>query len=182
MIIVELEGKEYQMPSGWEDVNLELFEKIAAHSGLLQEYKSKFQYSIEMIALLTGAPIEQLLRITRASFEELSSKLEWATGEIKPTGIREWTIGGDDWIAVKDLNSLNMGDVVSIELMIANSDSVNLLGNILPMLIRRVKTIERGGEIIKVPGDFNADEYEEVKALFRKELSVADVNELKVFF
>jgi hypothetical protein len=182
MIIIELEGKEYKMPESWIEVNLELFEKLATHANLLADYKSKFQYSVEMIAILTGAPVGDLMRMTRGSFEELSTKVEWATDEVTSTGIREWIIDGEEWMAVKDLNSLNMGDIVSVELMIQNSDSVTLLGNILPILIRRVKSIERGGKTIKVPDDFNADDYDEIKKLFKKNLSVADVMELRVFF
>jgi hypothetical protein len=120
--------------------------------------------------------------MTRGSFEQLSNLVGWASENVVPNGIREWTIDGEEWMSVKNLDSLNMGDVVSLEIMIANSNPHDLLTNILPILIRRVKLVQKGGQTCKIPSDFNADEYNEIKELFKKNLMVSDVSELKDFF
>ena len=181
-LIVELEGKEYKMPEGWHEVNLDMFEKIIKHIGLLSEYKSQYQYSVEMLAILIGCSYDDLKKMTRGSFEELSNLVGWASENVVPNGIREWTIDGEEWMSVKNLDSLNMGDVVSLEIMIANSNPHDLLTNILPILIRRVKLVQKGGQTCKIPSDFNADEYNEIKELFKKNLMVSDVSELRDFF
>lgn len=183
MITIELEGKFYEMPSDWNEVNIEMFEKIVKHIGILSEYKSQYQYAIELFSILTKCPIDDLKRMTKGSFEELSKAITWTSGEIKSTGIKRWNINGDDYIAIEKLNDLEMGDVVSLELIISNSNSHELLTNILPILIRKVKVITKSnGEIREIPGDFEADRYDELKELFRINLKVADVNELKDFF
>lgn len=182
MIIIELEGKEYKMPEGWNEVNLEMFEKIIKHIGLLSEYKSQYQYSIEMLAILIGCPYDDLKKMTRGSFEELSNLVHWASENVVSTGVREWNINGEEWMAVKNLDSLNMGDVVSLEIMIANSNPDDLLTNVLPILIRRVKLVQKNGEVCKTPSDFDADEYNEIRELFKKNLMVSDVSELRDFF
>lgn len=183
MIIIEIDGKEWNLPSGWEEVNIEMFEKIVYQSNILNEYKSNQEFALDMFSVLTGAPKEDLTRLTRKSFELLSDKTDWVREEIKPSKKRIWEIDGVEYIAVEDLSSLSMGESISLELMINNSTPETLLTNILPILIRRVKTIEKAtGEIKKVPDAFDDKEYNELKELFKKNLNVADVYELKDFF
>jgi hypothetical protein len=183
MIIIELEGKEYSMPENWNEVNLEMFEKLIKHFGILSEYKSQFLYAIELFSILTGADVEDLSKMTKGSFEVLSKQVSWASQDIPTTGVREWVIDGEEWMAIKDMDSLEMGEVVSLELTIANSKDYELLTNVLPILVRRVKKITKpNGEIKKVPERFDADNYQEIRELFRKNMMVGDVNELKSFF
>jgi hypothetical protein len=182
MITIELEGKEYDMPEGWNEVSIAMFEDLARHFGLLAEYKSQYQYAIELFAILTGAPQDDLSRMTKSSFETLAQKIEWTQADVEPTGVKTWTIDGIDYMVIKNLDSLEMGEVVSLELCIANSKTWELLTNMLPILIRKVKKVEKDGEVKLVPERFDADNYETTKQLFRKHLCVADVNELKSFF
>jgi len=183
MNVIELEGVEYNLPEGWNEINVEKFEKLMQHFSILSDYKSQYQYAIELFAILLGAPIDVLSKITRGSFEILSEKIKWSNAEITPTGIREWNIDGQDYIAIKDLNSLEMGEMVSLELQIANSPNWEILTNILPILIRRVKSVSLpNGDIKKVPEKFDASSYEETKQLFRKIMMVSDVSELRSFF
>jgi hypothetical protein len=182
MIIIELEGVEYQMPQSWEEVTLEMFEKIVDLAAVFVDYKSRYQYSIEMLSILTGAPQEGLSKMTKKSFEELATACEWASTEVINTRKMEYVIDGEEYMAIQNLDSLEMGDMVSMELLIGNTEVSKLLTNLLPILIRRVKVINRGGKEVKVPGPFVAEEYEETKEIFRKNLSVADVNHLKDFF
>jgi hypothetical protein len=180
---IELEGTEYKLPQGWSEINIEKFEKLVKHFSILSEYKSQFQYAIELFAILLDAPIDNLSKITRGSFEILADKVKWSDGEIKATGIKEWTIEGQNYMVIKDLNSLEMGDMVSLELQITNSQNWELLTNILPILVRKVKVITlANGDTKNVPDKFDANNYEETKQLFRKHLMVADVNELRDFF
>lgn len=183
MIIIELEGKEYKMPSGWNEVNVGMFEKVMKHAGILSEYKSQVQYAIEMFSILTGAPVEDLNKMTRTSFEELSKSIEWVNHEVQPSNRKEWTFDGIDYMAVENLNKLTMGDTVSLELMINESNEENILSNILPILIRKVKEVKvSGGLTKKVHADFDADEYNELRKLFSENLMVDDVIDLKSVF
>lgn len=183
MVTIELDGREYKMPEGWHEINVLKFEKLIKHFGLLAEFKSQYQYAIELFAILCEAPYDDLKRITRGSFETLAKRIEWTSGDIPPTGVKRFTIKGVEYMTIRDLNALEMGDVVSLELQIKNSPTWEILTNILPILIRKVKRVERAdGTIEEGPEDFDAERYEETKDLFRQELMVADVNELKSFF
>ena len=65
------------MPQGWNDINIEKFEKLVKHFSILSDYKSQFQYAIELFAILLDAPIDNLSKITRGSFEILGEKVKY---------------------------------------------------------------------------------------------------------
>lgn len=183
MVIIELEGEEYNMPSGWDEVNIDMFEKIVHLSTGLSKYKSEIEFSIDMMALLTGAEKESLMKMTRKSFETLNGRLSWVNTEVKPSKKKIFTIDGEEFMPIENLNELSMGESISLEITIKDSNEANILTNILPILIRRVKLVERtNGKRKKVPASFNAEEYEELKELFKNNLTVPDVIELKAFF
>lgn len=181
MIIIELEGKEYTMPSSWEEVNLKKFEDIMGQLSVFSEYKSQNQYALDLIQILTEAPKEQLVNMTRASFTELSNSIKWINEPIKTDRKNTFTINGEEYMAVENLNALSMGDTVSLEILINDSKGTLEL-NILPILIRKTKEIIKNGQVVKVPGEFDADNYEETRELFKKHLNITEVLWIKDFF
>ena len=183
MIIVEINNKEYNLPQSWSEVNIEMFEKIMKQASILSTYKSQVLYSLEMFSILCGAPIEDLKEMNRESFDKMGELCDWVNDNIEPSGVDTWTIEGVEYKAVSNLNSLNMGDNISLEMMINESDEANILANILPILIRKTKdVVKEDGTKKKVLADFDADNYSETRELFKKNLNVADVFQLKSFF
>lgn len=182
MISVEINGNEYDLPEGWNEVSVERFEKIMRHSLFLKEYKSQTLFALEMFAILLGAPIEDIKKLNKESFEVLTEKCAWANEEIKGSNKEEFHIGDDVYIKIKDFNSLSMGDAVSLEIMMAESKSEEVLGNILPVLIRKAKPVVKNGETKLVPDEFDADNYAEIRELFKKNIMVSDVIGLQSFF
>ena len=183
MIRIELEGKEYSMPEGWNEVKVGLFEKIVHMASTYEDYKTDTEYILDMFSLLTGAPKEILIRMTRLSFETITKRMSWVNEEVVATSKNSWVFDGIEYMPIDNLNNLTMGDSVSLELMIKESNEANILGNILPILIRKVKKVDKGnGKIKKMPSEFNADEYQETKDLFNDRLMVSDVIKMKSFF
>ena len=182
MIQIEILDKEYDLPEGWHEVSVEKFEKIIKHSTFLSEYKSQMLFALEMIAIILDAPLEDIKRLNKESFEILADKCAWAKNEIMATPKDEIHIGDEVFIPIKDFNKLTMGDTVSIELMIAESKPEEVLGNILPVLVRKGVSKVKEGKTILVPGEFDADEYSELKDLFKKNIMVTDVMNIKTAF
>lgn len=183
MKIIELEGKEYKVPIGWNEINIEKFEEIYRLSNSLVDYESETLFALDMFAVLTGAPRTDLEKLTRKGFETLAEITSWANGDIVPSNKKLFTIDGEEFIALDNMNSLTMGETISLEMMIKESKPEELLANILPILLRRVKeTTDAKGRVKKVPSAFNAEEYASLKSLFRKNLYVTDVYNMKVFF
>ena len=182
MIKVEIGDNEYDLPQGWEEVSLQKFERIAKHSSLLNEFKSETLFALEMFALLLDAPIEDIKKLNRGAFAILTEKCEWANKEIKPKKRNKFDIDGITYIPVKNLDALSMGDSISLEMMINESDDSDILTNIMPILLRKAKKVLKGDKEVMVPSEFDADEYAETRELFRKRLMVTDVIEFKTFF
>jgi len=183
MIIIEMGGKDYNLPEGWNEVNLEMFRKIQRLSSVLNSYKSKTQFALEMTGILMNAPISDLMKLDRESYEVLSDKCAWVQDEIKTNRkVKSFEINGETWMPLDNFNKLSMGDQISIELMISESDEVDILGNILPMMIRRAVKKIRNGEEVLVPGEFDVENYEETKSLLLNNLFITDVLNLQSFF
>lgn len=181
-MIFEINNKDYNLPQDWSEVNLEKFERIVKHSGILSEYKSKILFAIEMFGILLDAPTEEIKKLDRKSYDILAQNCQWATDEVKSSKRREWEFNGERWVSFDELNKLTMGDSISLELMINESNEQNLLTNILPILIRKEKKVMRGDKEITLLEEFDADTYEETKQLFRKNIMVSDVIWIKDFF
>ncbi len=182
MITFEINGKDYNCPQSWSEVNLDMFRKIQRHSSILNKYKSKTQFALEMTAILLDAPIDDLIRLDRESYITFSDQCEWVNDDIKPSKKDKWEIGDDIYLPIDNLNKMSMGDSISLELMIAESDEIELLPNMLPMLIRKGKKKLKNGKEVLVAGDFDSENYEETKQLFLKNLMISDVIHLQSFF
>lgn len=183
MIIVEINNKEYNLPQGWNEVSIEMFEKIMKQASILSTYKSQVLYSLEMFSILCGAPIDELKEMNRESFDKMGDLCDWVNDEITPSDVNSWTIDGVEYRAVSNMNGLTMGDNISLEIMINESDEANILGNILPILIRKTKQVTKEDGSVKITlSDFDADNYDETRSLFKKNLNVSDVFQLKSFF
>lgn len=183
MELIEIEEKEYKIPSGWHEVTIEVFNRIAEVSMGLSNYKSDYQFSVDMFEAITGAPKEDLLKMTRRGFEVMTSLTEWAKEEIPKKEISNWNFAGFDWIAISDLNSLSMGDSISLEILLKDSEGHTLLSNILPFLIRKAKTkVGADGKKKLVPSDLDMEEYNDIKEILTKNLMISDVMHLQGFF
>jgi hypothetical protein len=75
-----------------------------------------------------------------------------------------------------------MGDNISLELLIKDSDEANMLINILPVLLRKVKKVKTEDGEIEELEPFVAEKYNERKTLFGKSIFITDVINFRDFF
>lgn len=180
---IEIENKNYEMPENWSEISVEKFENIIKLSGLLNEYKSNIQFALEMFSLLLDAPIEVIKKLDKGSFNILSEECKWVNEEVKPKKVEKFEIDGELYVPINDFNKMTMGEAIDLELIMNESNNENLLGNILPILIRKSKAVlNENGEMVLKAESFNADDYKKNRELFRKKLMVGDVIYLKNFF
>lgn len=182
MVICKIGEKEYNLPEGWTEVSLEKFEKIIQKNASIAEYKSQVLFGLEIFSILIGSDVEDLKSLTKTSFEILSKEIEWIN--TAPTGVEkdEFIIGDEMFRPLKDLNKLTMGDNISLELLIKESNEANLLINILPVLLRKVRKIKTENGEIEELEPFDAEKYAERKELFTKNIFITDVINFRDFF
>jgi hypothetical protein len=183
MVIVKLIDKEYEMPEGWNEVNLSKFEQILEKNRLIAEYKSQILFGLEVFSILIGCPMDDLRNLSKSSFEILTKEIEWVNETPKAEHKEEFIIGGEKFKPLRDLNKMTMGESISLELMIKESNEANLLINILPILLRKVKQVkDEKGNITEELIPFESEKYEERKNLFKENIFITDVIAFKDFF
>lgn len=182
MKIVEIGDKDYNLPEGWHEISVKKFERIAKHSSLLNEYKSQTLFTLELISIILDAPLDDIKKLDREAFSFLNKSLDFMNTEITWSGKKEYEIDGEIYLILEDLNKLTMGDSISLEIMLQDSKPEETLINILPILVRKAKVVEKKGEKIYKASEFNADEYGELKELYNEKLMIADVIKVKDFF
>jgi len=182
MNIVEIGGKHWDLPEGWNEVNLDKFKNIILKNAQIDEYKSQIKFSLEILSILLGCETVDLENLTKGSFEKLIEEISWIgtppVGEDKEV----FNIGGKRWKTFKDFNKLKMGDNISLEILIKQSTQADLLINILPILLREVKEVKGEGGTKEILCDFDAENYEELKTLFSKNIFITEVINFKAFF
>lgn len=183
MKIIELNGVDYNLPESWNEVTIKKFGELYSVSTLLSEFKSEIEFSLNVWSILLSCPIDELKKITRTAFTSLGEWTTWITEEPQSSGITEWEIDGEKWKTYENLDNLPMGDVISLELMIKESTDYEIIGNIVPILIRRVKTkTGSNGKEKEVMEDFRAEDYKTIREKLINHVPITDVIRLKDFF
>ena len=182
MVVVKIADKEWNLPESWSEVSLEKFSKIILKNSQIEEYKSQIKFSLEILSILLDCEIEDLNNLTKESFEKLTSEIDFIG--TAPVGVdkEDFYFEGKRWRLLKDLNKLKMGDNISLELVIKESNDATLLINILPILLREVKEIKVDDKIEIQLKDFDAEKYDELKTLFMKNIFITEVINFKSFF
>lgn len=175
----ELQGQTYDLPEGWHEVSLGLFEKMVLHSQNLPEYKSNLQFALEMLAILLDIDVETIKRLNKTSFDLLSQACEWTNQAIVPTTKKQFEIDGQVYVPINNFSQITMGEQIDLELMIADSKGHEVLTNILPILIRKAVPKIEGEKTTLIPSAYDSSTYRETRELFRNHLMVSDVIDFK---
>lgn len=183
MITLKIADREYLLPEGWHEVNLHKFSKIMEKNSQIAEYKSQILFGLEVLSILIDSRVDDLKNLTRGAFATLSEEISWINETPKAINKEEFVIDGVKWRPIKDLNRLTMGDNISLELMIGESNETNILNNILPILMRKVKTIKgEGGITYEELESFDSINYTATRDLLSKNIMITEVITFKDFF
>ena len=178
----EIGNEEFDLPESWAELSVERFEKLLHHSSIFGKYKSHVLHAIETFGILLDCPSELIKKLDRKSYNILAENCEWSNDEIVSTKRKSWVLDGQEYMVFDNMDSLLMEDNISLELIIKDSVDTNLTSNILPVLIRKVREEIKDGKIVKVLEEFDAENYEYTKELFKKELMIGDVLWIRDFF
>jgi hypothetical protein len=182
MIVVRIEGQEFNLPEGWHEVNLEKFSKIIKLNDRISEWKSTIEFSIEIFSTLLGVEKSKIELLTRASFNTLLEETKWLYSDVPSTPKDEFTLLGKRWRILKDLNKLTMGESISLELKISESDNSTILSNIIPILLREIVEVKEDGKTTEVLQAFRAEDYTALKEECDKSIMVTEIISFKDFF
>ena len=182
MKIVEIDGQDYNMPEGWHEVTVEKFYKFTAHADKMKEYKSDTLFSLEMYSILLDAPADVIKKLTQESYVILTDELSWISKDVKPSEKIQFNIEDNVYVPIREFQKMTMGEMIDIELMIADSDKNELMINLLPILVRKAEPKFKGSKTKLVPSEYDSSKYFELKELFKKNLMITDVISFNDFF
>ena len=178
MIKFTLNDKVYDIPSSWDNVTIADFRALMKVVRNQAMYGSDLIFSLNLVSAVTKIPYEILQDITTEDFDRLQVLISWTNKMATPSDNKEFIIKGIKYIPITKFNELKMGEVISCELLIKDSEPDELAGNLMPILIRRATKYKRND----VPSDFDSKDYEDNKELFLHNLSIRDALRYKDFF
>ena len=163
------------VPESWDEVTVEKYQLLQTLKNV-DEYDSNLLYMVDVISSLTDVTPEMINGVNLGNLNILISQMEFIQKEISNEKKTEVKIGKDIYKWIGNLNSITVGEAVSIE-QIIDLEELNFstsLDVVLAVLLRKVKedgTLE----------PFDSELFEERRELFLK-LRITDVYGMVVFF
>lgn len=133
----KIREKEYQMPTEWDDVTLEVYVKLAE----LEEKKETFGipelYLLKVLECLCNVEEDgDLDELTLDTVNELVSLIGYIQEEPKWTNTNHLVIDGIDYVFPNDLNKLTMGEYISIKTLQEGTTTAGIIPYILAIILR----------------------------------------------
>lgn len=163
------------VPTSWEEVTVEQYQVLQTLKKV-EEYDSNLLYMIDVITSLTDVTSEMISGINLGNLNILISDMGFIQNLIPDDKKDEVKIGKDVFKWIGDLNSITVGEAISIE-QIIDLEELNYTSSfdvVLAVLLRKVKedgTLE----------PFDSEIFEQRRKLFSK-LPITDVYGMVVFF
>lgn len=187
MIDVEIGNETYVMPTNWNEVSIGTFQRVMELNNIYKDYRSDVLFSLDVFSILLKVDRNVLKKMDQGSFKTLSEELKWVMDNeaIQLERKDEIIINNQKYIFPDNLDSLSMGELISIELGIKDLPQSEVLLHLLAILLRPVKQVKKKDGIVEVISDFDdeyADNLEKVKDLYRENIMVSEVLHIQNFF
>lgn len=132
----KIREQEYQMPTEWNDVTLEVYVRLAE----LEEKKEAFGipelYLLKVLECLCNAEDGDLDELTLDTVNELVSLIGYIQEEPNWVNTNHLIIDEVDYVFPNDLNKLTMGEYISIKTLQENNTTAGIIPYILAIILR----------------------------------------------
>ncbi len=165
---------EISIPQSWDEVSLQKFGALQLLN--VDDYQSNILYMVDVISLLADVDKDVVSGINLGNLNILSEEMSFLQTPIKKEKKETIIIDGITYKWKGDLNSLTLGELISIETVIDLEElSYQMSYDVIcAVLLRKV---DKDGNL----EEFNAETFNEQRELFSK-LPVTDVNGMILFF
>jgi hypothetical protein len=167
----KIREQEYQMPTEWNDVTLEVYVRLAE----LEEKKEAFGipelYLLKVLECLCNAEDGDLDELTLDIVNELVGLIGYIQEEPNWVNTNHLVIDEVDYVFPNDLNRLTMGEYISIKTLQENNTTAGIIPYILAIILRPgTKEIDaETGKEKWVQEKFSTSNLEWRKELFMKQ-------------
>jgi hypothetical protein len=164
--------REVTIPTGWEEVTIGMFEKLAL---IDPENPNTWAVAIQTITALTDLTEEEVMMMDVDDTGKIIDAIKFTNTDVDRKPNESIKIEGEEYFLKTDFDKLNNGEVMTIEELTKRYEKPEQgMSEILCVLLRKKK--ENG----KLEG-FKA-EFMERAEMIRNEVSVSDVYQAMVFF
>lgn len=171
---LELDGEQmtFSIPESWSEVTVEQFAKIFTVN---PADMTSVERAVRIVNIFTDVDEDYLYMMSPEQFNQVAEIISFTNSEIQPTGKESIIVEGDEYFIKKDFNQLTMGEVISLELLIEQSNG-NIGAKMAEMLCVFLRKKREDGKLEGFKKSFMQ------RAEMFKHVSVADVNDIFVFF
>lgn len=166
MIELKLENKTHLLPTSWEEVTLEKFQKICKLNTT-----NKLNYYVQLLNIFTEIDEKILINLKANQFKEIIKELDFIFNEkLEDVFVNNFKIGEDKYV-LKDFNTLTLGEQVSLETLIEKNDNIQNAHYFFAILFKKNNEEE-----------LNFDELEDRANSIKENLSITQINKVLIFF
>lgn len=177
MIEVTIEDKVFELAENWEDITFAQYldvSNLGKDEGLTDLLKA-----VKIIASLSDKPAqceEYLLKMDKQDFEELAGYFLWTNKQIADVSEPKdhVLIEGKKYHIKKDYNKLTIGEMASIEGLIANNKNLDPMEVVFGVLLRE--------DVDGKEKDFNEDDFLYILTSLKEKVMLMDIYSHISFF
>jgi hypothetical protein len=171
MIKLTIEGKKYEMASGWDEIYLTQFFEIYDIKDL---EISELKKTLKIISVLSGIPMDILMTINIDDLQAID--MSWITKDIPKNVEKIIKIEGKEYGIVKDIKKLSLGEYADCD---GYGKDIRNLHYISAILLRPVT--DKDGEMYMIE-KYDSNTLEERAKLFKEKLNIQQILGMNNFF
>lgn len=164
----KFKGKQYECPTSWDEVTLEMQIKVSEDA---QEFKTDSTKLISLLSGYSGIPIDELKHSTPSEVSKLFKYLEFIKDPIPDKPVLSFTFNDEIYNVSNNLLEQEFQDYISLEAALQNNE--NDVYKSLPLIVAIMA--KKDGETLD---DYNPEE----RAEEFKKLPISTANGIAVFF
>lgn len=137
-LTIDDEVKEFNIPESWDEVNVEQFGKLFSFN---REELTPIQLGVKTLNIFIGVDEETLMMLNYDDFINLINIVNFTNKDIETVKFESIDVNGDNYFIKDDFSQLTMGEVISIETLLqqSNGNLFNVMAKLLCIFLRKKK-------------------------------------------
>lgn len=142
---------EFSLPTGWDEVSIQEFCRLFS---VPRDEQPLLEQAIDAISLLGGISKDVIYQLPYEEFGKLANAMEFINTEMVPEDLQEGIdIEGETYFFKKDFSKFTMGEIISIETLLSQSNN-NLFLVMDKLLCVFLRKKNEKGNLESFKGDF----------------------------
>jgi hypothetical protein len=173
-LIIEIDGEEhnFNVPTGWDEVTVKT---AASLSAIKRTDRTEVDIMVEIISLLANIDTDLIYMLTSEQFAQVIEIVKFTTEEINGDLADSVMVDGEEYFLKKDFSQLTMGEIISIDTILGQSQN-NIAPSMAKLLCIFLRKKKENGNIESFKNSFM-----ERESLF-EQVIISDVHNLFLFF